>query len=296
MESEQSIPVPKKPVEQAEQEGHPLIHTYSDDMAQAMNATDATVVQEMLTDARDRETTAIQEIEEQKERKWYSISALIFIFLTLAVIGAGIYYYKHLTVPVQPAASVGAFPGTNTIVASSTTIGGLLSTLSTDTTVAQGRPTLVNLVTDAAQGSELLSNAQLYTFIGARVPEPLQATISVARLGVLSTDGTIAPFLIMSVPNPESASKELSIAEPTLLQLFGPALNIDMAALQNQVDQNFQSHYFYNLPVRTLSTAPNTATPQQLIFLYGYANNNTLVITADPKVLKAVYDSLINQQ
>ena len=58
--------------------------------------------------------------------------------------------------------------------------------------------------------------------------------------------------------------------------------------------RRFSSKVF-NLPVRTLSTVANPTAPASLVFLYGYANSNTLVITTQPAVLKAVYDSIINQ-
>lgn len=283
--------VPQRPTEE---QGEHLAHTYKDDLAQAMNATEAPVVQAMLADARDREAFANQEIKEQGERKVYSLSSILFIVLTLAVIGYGTYYYMHLTVKVQQTQSVGAFPATSNIAVNSVTLQQLIASYaSAQTTLPVGRPTLVNIVTGTGQA--LLSNSQLYSFIGAVVPEPLQSAVSVARLGMLNTGTTVLPFIIMSVPNPENASKEFAIAEPNLLQLFGSALNIDLASVQNNVGQTFESNYFYNLPVRTLNTVATLTTPSQRIFLYGYANNNTIVIATDPVVLKAVYDALINQ-
>jgi hypothetical protein len=68
-------PVPQRPTDNQEQEH--LAHTYKDDMAQAMNATEAPVVQAMLADAREREELAKEEIEEAKERKEYGIGTLI---------------------------------------------------------------------------------------------------------------------------------------------------------------------------------------------------------------------------
>jgi hypothetical protein len=271
-----------------------LAHTYQDDMAQAMNATEAPIVQEMLADARERDALAAEEVEEHKERKWYSITSLLLIGLTLVVIGGGTYYYTHLTVPVQPVMSVGIFPSTANIVASTTTIDRVIATFSAPTTLPEGKPTLVNLVTDA-QTNTLLSDTQLFSFMGASVPEPLQSAISVARLGLLNTGSTVVPFIIASVPDPEKASQELSNAEPTLLQLFSKPLSIDLTQYQSDEGQPFQSQYFYNLPVRTLSTGVSVTAPQSIILLYGYVNNNTVVITTQPVVLQAVYNAIINQ-
>jgi hypothetical protein len=283
-------PVPQRPTDNQEQEH--LAHTYKDDMAQAMNATEAPVVQAMLADAREREELAKEEIEEAKERKEYGIGTLIIVILTIALAIYGTYYYNHLSVKVLPTQSVGAFSSTAPIVASG--LQQLLTTLNTST-LLQGQPTLVSLVTNS-QSNVLLTNSELYAFIGASsISEPLQSVISVARLGVYKSGSTVEPFLIMSVPDPVKASQEFGIPEPTLLQLFGPALNINLATVQPTVGQTFQSQYFYNLPVRTLSTVATATVAQQMIFLYGYANSTTLVITTDPLVLKAVYDSLINQ-
>ena len=170
----------------------------------------------------------------------------------------------------------------------------MLATFGNSTTLPVGKPLLINLVTDDTTKT-LLSNSQLYAFIGATVPEPLQSVISVARLGILNTGKDIEPFIVISVSNPETASKELGIAEQNLLQMFGPALGINLSTIQTQVGQTFQSQYFYNLPVRTLSSVATTASPQQMLFLYGYVNNNIIVISAKPEALKAVYDTVINQ-
>jgi len=284
---------PEQPQPEAGEQ-HPLMHTYQDDLAKVMNATEAPVVQEMLADAREQEVVAAQTIQEHTERKWYSISSVFFIVLTLAVLGYGAYYYMHLTVKVVPTMSVGVFPSTDNIVASGTTIQTVLSSLTASTTIPVNKPTLVNLVSNGTTGT-LLSDTQLFTFLQATVPEPLQSVISVARLGILNNGTAVLPFIIATVPNPEKASQEFDIAEPSLLQMFAPALNIDLSNYQAEVGQTFQSQYFYNLPVRTLAGVATATTAQNIIFLYGYINNNTIVIATDPTVLQAIYDTIINQ-
>jgi len=271
-----------------------LAHTYQDDLNQVMNATEAPVVQQLLADAREHEALAAEEIVEQKERKWYSISALTLIVLTLAVICFGAYYYTHLTVPIHPAVSVGAFPDTDPIVANATTIDQVITNLTASTTLPVGKPTLVDLVTDTKTNT-LLSDTQLFSFMQSAVPEPLQSTIGEARLGIVNTGNAIVPFIIASVSNPQNASLQFTDAEPALLQIFYKPLNIDLATYQNDESQPFQSQYFYNLPVRTLSAPASIMSPQTLIFLYGYASNNTIVITTQPAVLEDIYDAIINQ-
>lgn len=281
------------PTPEPQEEGH-RARTYQDDMANAMNATEATEVQEML--ARAREQAAEVEIEgiEKREKVWYSWSSLIIIILTLGVLGYGTYYYMHLTVPVTPPVSVGVFQSTSNIIADNTTIQDVLNTYSTPDVVAPHKPVLVNLINDD-QTNTLISNNQLYSFIGAAVPEPMQAVISSARLGIANTGTKILPFIVASVPDPEKASNEFSIAEPTLLEMFSKALNINIQALPQQPAPAFQSQYFYNLPVRTLTETDSATGEQKIVFLYGYATNNIIVIASDPTVLKEVYDTVIAQ-
>lgn len=293
-------PEVKKEQEQPHEQSH-LAHTYQDDLARAMNATDAPIVQELLADARDRELLAAEEIVERREEKWYSITALLLIILTIVVIGAGTYYYLHLTVPVHPSVSVGVFQSTDNIVASATTIDQVITNLTTplNTTTQPvlqiGKPTLINLVTDAKTNA-LLLDTQLFSFMQATVPEPLQSAISAARLGVVNTGTEVVPFIILSVPNPQKASQEFTNTEPALLQMFYKPLAINLAAYQSAPAStlSFQSQYFFNLPVRTLVDARASA-PQNVVFLYGYASNNIIVITTKPQVLKYIYDTIVSQ-
>jgi hypothetical protein len=294
MEPQQPQPTPATPEPANTEEQHPLIQTYQQDLEQAMNVTDAPVVQKMLADARDRELNAAAEVVEHSEQKWYSSIGIILIILTVAVAACGTYYYMHLTVPVTPAVTVGIFPSTANIVASSTTIQAVITNLTASTTLEANKPTLVNLVSDSTTNT-LLSDVQLYKFMNTDVPEPLQSVISVARLGIVNTGTTVVPFIIATVPNPEKASQELAIDEPNLLQIFATPLGISLTNYQAEIGQGFQSQYFYNLPVRSLSSVASITAPQSIIFLYGYVNNNTLVITSQPAVLKAVYDTIINQ-
>lgn len=279
---------------QTTEEQHPLTHSYEDDLSHAMNVTDAPIVQELLADARERENMATVMADEHEEQKWYSRSSLLLLFLALAIVGYGAYYYYHLTVKVQPAASVGVFQNSSTVPINSTTLQQVLAQYTAATTLPLNKPTLINLVTDQ-QSNALLTNSQLYTFIGAAVPEPLQGVITAARLGVVHTTEGIYPFIVASVSDPEKASKEFAIAEPSLMKLFSPALAIDTTVEQNTAGLTFQSQYLYNLPVRIVQSVDATTKTQEVVFLYGYATNNVIVITGHPEALKAVYDSIINQ-
>jgi len=315
MEPEKSTTTPQP------EEQHALAHTYQDDMAKAMDITDPATIQAMLADAREREGETVVIAAEQRERKWYSLSSLLLLLMTVAIAGYGAYYYMHLTVKTQPTASVGVFQSTDNIAIDTTTIQEVLTTLAKSTTLPVGKPLVVNLVKDSKTNT-LISNSDLYSFIGAQLTEPLQASIAVARLGVVNTGKEVLPFIIASVPDPLKTSKELTIAEPTLLQLFSQALTIpaavvpstttvttqspttasaQVATMQVRAIQapvvlpTFKSQYFYNLPVRSLSAINPVTGQQDIVFLYGYVSNTILVITTKPTVLKAVYDTILSQ-
>jgi hypothetical protein len=322
MDQEQSKKV------ESEQPVQHLSHTYQDDMSKAMNATDVTEVHSMLVQAREQEEEAVTAVTERREKSWYGTTSTILILLTLAVIAYGTYYYMTLTVPVQPAVSVGVFSNTDPIAINATTIKEVLATERAATDVPVGKPILLNLVTDT-QAATPLSTAQLFSFIGADLSTPLESVMSSARLGIVNTGKDILPFIVASVPDPEKASNEFTVAEPTLYanfsQLFttstapapvleGSADNSQQAALSELVasqqtqqtstpevtpptviPDTFQSQYFYNLPVRTLTSTDQTTGEKKIVFLYGYATNNVMVITSTPEVLKAVYDTLISQ-
>ncbi len=294
MDTEQPIPTvpPAAPAAvPATEEHRPLAHTYQDDLNQAMDVTDPAAVQKMLADARDEEMIEAARTETQHERRWYGLTSFLLILLALAALAYGTYYYMRLTVKVQPAPSVGAFQTSPAIVASSTSIQQVLATMTAATDLPVGKPELITLVTD---NNVQLTNSQLYDFIGATVPEPLQAVIAVARLGVVNTGKDIVPFIVASVNDQDKASNEFLIAEPSLLQMFYQALNIDISGIQQTTPQTFQSQYFNNIAVRTF-TVTNATTGQQHTLLYGAIPNNVMVITTTPDALKAVYDSIINQ-
>jgi hypothetical protein len=281
-----------KPPSTPEEHPRPIIHTYGDDMAHAMDATDASVVAELMATAREREHNAKEVIHERAERAWFTTGALILLVLAIASGLYGIFHYRHLTVPVAPTYSVGVFPSVDSVNADTTTVAKTVTLLQAIDNLSINKPTLVPLVhTDGSA----LSNQELFSFLGARMSEPFQTAVDAVRLGVMNTGTTVESFLIFSVRDPEVATKEFLIAEPTFLQSFSATLDIDTTTYQEQIGKNFESVYRYNLPLRILS-APDTETAtHSLILYYGYATDHTIVMATDPSVLKAVYDSIISQ-
>jgi hypothetical protein len=294
MADEQPQPTPQEqPVHHSEQARH-ISHSYEEDLAHAMNATDATVVQEMLTEAHEREVETATEKKEQRERKWYAVVSLFFIFITFAVLAYGTWKYTHLTVPVVPIASVGVFEQVPPVDTHATDITSVLQTLTTSTTLKPNTPYLIPLVSDL-QSQTLLSNDDFFAYIKAAPDEPFTTLFSTVRLGVMNNGTTITPFIVGSVTDPVVAAKEFLIAEPNLLTWFSLALNIDTTNLPQQIGTTFRQEYRYNLPIRSFSYVNQNGTTIPLFF-YGFATPTTIVIATDPAVLKAVSDTVIAQQ
>jgi hypothetical protein len=271
-----------------------LSHGYQDDLAQAMNATDASVVQEMLTDARNREAFEKKEVVTHREQTWFSLSSFILIILALAIGGYGVWHYTHLTVPAEKVVSVGVFPSIDPIKIDKEPIEALVQEVIASQDLKENTPYLIPL-TDPTTGG-LITNRALFSYIEAHVDEPFAAQFSSIRLGVMYNGSATSTFIIGSVTDPVSATKEFLIAEPRLLRDFAPALNIDTAEFTASTDTAFTQEYRYNLPYRFYSVTNSADASKTNIFYYGFASNSIVVIATDPSVLKAVSDTLIRQQ
>ncbi len=273
---------------------HPVVQTYQSDLERAMDTTDAKVVQELLENARERE-----QIEKEKEitinqRRWYRAGGMLLIILAIGALGYGVYYYKNLTVSVEERTSVGIFQNIRPISSIKTPFQDAMREITSLENLAPGKPFLVPVVTDEISLT-LLSKEELVHYIGARASEPFLGAISLVRLGVYNTGVKVSPFMIFSVPDPEIASKEFLIAEPNLLTMFAPVLNIDLEFYENEIGKGFTSSYMYNLPVRILKSKDPDTKEETILLYYGYATDNTIVLSTNPTILKAVYDTIIKQ-
>lgn len=269
------------------------MHTFQSDLDMAMDTTEAPAVQELLQTARAKEAFEIEKQVVGSQRTWYSAGAVILIILALGAAAFGIYYYKTLTVRVTPTPSVGVFQNLDPIDTTTTAAESALAKLMSTDGIPEGKPMLVPLVDSIGTA---LSPEATFGYLNVKVGEPFIATLSLVRLGVMNTGTTVTPFLILSTPTPELATKEFLIAEPTLLNTVASVLGIDLTLTARDIGTSFNSVYMYNLPVRTL-TATNVDTGEKTILLYyGYATDNTIVIATDPTVLKAIYDTIIRQR
>lgn len=269
-------------------------HTYEDDLAKALDATDAKVVQQMLSEGREREQTILEEKVRKNQRGWYKAGAIILLIFTSVSLVYSIYHYRKLTVPAEYVPSVGVFPNTETILSSSTDIRNLVDKLKANTDIIPEKPSLVSLVGDE-NTLVLLTVSELFNFFESQPTEPFLASFNIARLGIINIGTENVPFVIASTNDIEVASKELLIAEPKLLQIFYQPLGIDISAYPEVIGKDFTGEYMYNIPVRAL----RYDTPEKagnLLFFYAKATDQIVVFTTKPEALKAIYDSLIRQQ
>lgn len=270
------------------------VRTYEHDMARAMNVTDAKTVQVLLNNARDRETLDIVEKYNKKARRWYTAGSIFLLLKALAALGYGAYHYQRLTVPIIDSTSVGVFTSTDPIVASTTTIESVLEQFMVDDqSLSINKPYLIELVEDVPTQT-LLSNAALFSFLGATPTEPFSTSLDAVRLGVVDTGEKTTPFIIASTTTPDIAIKEFLIAEPTLLTQFTRALAIDTTSITPETVPTFIGEYRYNVPVRTLYTIDSSGN-KTLTLLYAPITENIIVLTTDPAVLKTLYDTILRQ-
>lgn len=270
-----------------------VVHTYEDDMAQAMDVTDAKVVQELMFTARERETIEETQKHNKKAKKWYTAFSILFILIAFAALSYGTYHYNSLTIPATNTISVGVFPTTDSFVASSSTLETFFAQLQDSKTLIKNKPYLATLVTDTAT-QNLLTNNALFSFIGAQFTEPFITSLSAVRVGVFDKGNEVVPFIIASAIDQDITIKEFLIAEPTMVKEFARALSLTDTEITPEATNTFVSEYRYNLPVRTLYTTTPSG-EKVLTILYGFITKNIVLITTDPLILKTAYDTVLRQ-
>ena len=271
-----------------------VVHTYEDDLSKAMDTTDASVVQELLSEGREREAIEKETKIRTKQKSWYSTCSIILIILTLFAIVYGVYHYKRLTVQVQKSATVGVFPSTKAIVSRELDIRTTIKTLVENTELEDGKPYLVPIV-EEANNPTLLNPSMLFSFFESGVSEPFISSFNLVRLGIISTGNSHVPFIIGSTKDSEISSKEFLIAEPSLLKNLYKALGVDIGNYEQEIGKTFVSEYLYNIPVRSLRY-DSKEEKAKLIFFYARVTDDIVVFTTSPGALKAIYDSLIRQR
>lgn len=271
-----------------------LIHSYADDLSKALDTTDASVVQELLSEGRAREALLEEEKKSSHQRHWYRAGALVLIICTLASAVYTFFYYKNLTVPVKSTPSVGVFPSINeVVVAKDTDIRKVVESLKTNDSLEEGKPYLLTIVSDD-KNLTLLTPSEMFSFFEAKVSEPLINSFEVLRMGGVNIDGENQTFIIGLTKDTDISSKELLIAEPSLLQFLYRPLGIDLSKHSTEIGKEFIGEYLYNLPVRVLRYEGNSE-KNSLLFFYARISNNIVIFATSPKTLKTVYENILHQ-
>lgn len=270
-----------------------IVHTYSDDVAKALDTTDASVVQELLIEGREREEIEKETEKINKQKVWYKAGAIILTIFTLGALAYTVYHYIGLTVKAEPSATVGVFPSSESVISGNTNIRALMTGLKADTSLEKNKPTLVPIVKDQATLT-LLTPYELFSFFEASASEPFLSSFSLIRLGVMSDGIKNIPFIIGATKDAEISTKELLIAEPDLIRMLYVPLDIDISNITEEVGKKFVGDYMYNIPIR-LFEYPKVE-GEKGTFFYARVTDNIVVFTTSPEALKAIYDSLIKQQ
>ncbi len=270
-----------------------IVHTYADDLAKAMDTTDAKVVQELLEQGREKELLAKEEVTKKKQKVWYKLGAIVFVVGAILSLAYSIYHYKSLTVPPEKPVSVGVFPSTKAFVSNETDIRKVIESITSDSSFEKDRPYLVPIVKNADEPT-LLGVKESFDFFESKASEPFIASFNIVRLGIINIGERNVPFVIASTKDAESSTKEFLIAENSLLQNIYKALGIDISVYDPEIGKSFVGEFLYNIPVRSLKYK-NKEGIDQTIFFYARATQDIVVMTTSPQALKAIYNNLIGQ-
>lgn len=267
-----------------------LSRAYEKDLSNAINITEAKTVQKLLREAREKEDDQKTKKRERKARKWYVFGSIIFILTTLGFSTYAFYNYTKLTVPAVEYVSVGVFPTTKKIVTQGKTLSQALEEIDTESLI-EGRPYLVELVNE---NEELIPHRDFFYFIETPVNEPFVASMSVTRLGMIKIGGVLNPFIIGTTEDPNRTLKEFSLIEHNFLNIFQRVFNINTLNIVEETTNSFIGEYRFNVPVRTLYTTTMEGL-RNFTLSYGLINENIILITKNPDVIKIVHENITKQ-
>ncbi len=266
----------------------PLVHSYSDDMAKAMQATEAGAVQELLAMAREKEETSLK-TEKERKTSWLFI---LGAFLCFAAAGAALWvlwnsYQRSMPVPVQRERQV-IFSQLMLVNAESTDIREVVSNAKSHADLRINTPYTIALID--ANGLPLEPDAFM-AFAEGNLPADFLSAIDTVRLGIVATGNTASPFILLQGKEGSSLTQKLSNIEPVLVRAFYRALGIDIRDQAEIFDQPFETIYVNNVPVRAVTGTGNTP-----VAFYGFAEAQTAIITTDKDAFNAVYLGILGQQ
>ncbi len=268
------------------------IHTYEEDLAKAMNTTDASVIQELLNKGREKEEYEKIEKKDREQSRWYRLVGLILVFVGFAFFIYSFFYYQKLTVTVENNFSVGLFKNTEQILINSTDIRSLVKDAVPKLETETSKPLLIDLVNE---NYETVTNPkELFSFFEGKASEVLLSYFDNVRLGVVNTGEKNTTFIIASTKNGELVNKELMLSEDSLLQILYKPLGIDISKYTKEVGKSFATSYIYNIPVRLLNE--ESGDKDNIVLFYSQITDNIFIFSTNPNTLRPIHDTIIKQQ
>lgn len=294
------LPVPKKPEEVAT----PL-KTYSDDFRQRLNDTHASTATVLAAeqDAGPHEEVA-EETPKQNTRNYWYIAAGIFLLIAG---GGGVYlaYSRYLTavtpIVVGPAAVAPIFVDNTEVISGS---GNALVQAIVQSVAKSQPPNTVRQLTVVGE-----SSTNVFSLLNLPVPGIVTRNIRETgnMAGVVNTNGAQSPFFILSVDLYSATFSGMLSWEPSMQQdlksLFPPYLAPAAVASSTaasttptqaasttatiMVKGKFRDETISNHDVRIYRDALGKS-----VLLYGYWNQQTLVIARDAAAFAEILDRL----
>ena len=299
----EQLPQPEAPAPKAP-EGPTPLETYSNDFRQRLNDTHASTATVLAAeqDAAPLEEIAPETPEPNNHKYWYIAAGI----LLLLVGGSGVYiaYSKYLTA-VTPV-SIGPVAVTPIFIDSTEPISGSGNALVQAIAQSVAKPLSSNTVRQLSLTAASTTNV----FLSLTLPVPGIVTRNINTTGnmagVVNTNGTQSPFFILSV------------------DLYGATFS-GMLAWEPSMQQDLKALFpLYPAPVTVASSTTASTTPKQAtstpvstakvgfrdevvsnhdvriyrdalgrsILLYGYWNQQTLIIARDPVAFAEILDRL----
>lgn len=287
-------PEPMAPPPPAEEPGPAPIETYSEDFRARVKETNASTAA-ILAAEQDASPRSAETVPEKRERNhnWLYISAGI---LLLGIGGVGVYiaYSRYLAalapITIAPTAQSPIF------VDSQETVSGTGEVLMQAIEQSVGKPLPLNTVRQLTFGTSTTTDI----FLALDVPAPgilLRNLNRAAMAGVVNTSSGQGPFFILSVGSYSATFSGMLSWEPTMQSDLGalfPLYPVATAATSTATSTpvvlskgSFHDETVSNHDVRVYRDAAGRS-----VLLYGYWNQDTLIIARDPAAFAEILGRL----
>jgi hypothetical protein len=287
-----SIPLIKK-----EEVMPPPIETYADDFRQRVKETDASRLTVLAAeqDAGPRMDPAdITGPAPDTHGRWYVAGGVVLLVLGLVGSYLAFAHYQATTAPVE----VSSAPVAPIFVDGTENVTGLGAALIASIVQSVAKPIAVNSVTELSL-AEATSSDPLFLKLGVPVPGILVRNIEPkgSMAGIVHASSGQSPFFILSVDLYSATFSGMLSWEPTmphdLTALFPPypvqalATSTATTTAPAPAKLGFRDETISNHDVRIYRDQSGRS-----ILLYGYWNQNTLIIARDGAAFSEILDRL----